>query len=84
MVQILGLQQGAMHSAGECWRYTKLCELVDVSANGFVVPMTGWARDARHTSRAFAALSSTLRRMMFAIGQAKGIGPRVNSTEHDH
>ena len=41
MVQILGRQQGAMHSTGKCWRYTKLCEPVDVSTNGFVVPMIG-------------------------------------------
>ena len=43
MVQILGLQQGAMHSAGKYWRYTELCEPVDVSADELVVSMIGQA-----------------------------------------
>ena len=40
MSQVLGLQQSAMHSARECWRYTKLCEPFDLPPYEFMGPMT--------------------------------------------
>jgi hypothetical protein len=45
MVEILSLEPRAMHSAGEYWRYTKLCEPFDVLADKFMVPLTD-GRDA--------------------------------------